>query len=97
MFASVTVTASGSLIRSRHCSFVIFSMIVVPYSGSGHRQNLCSRSWSIGSPVLSLRSSPLMVIETSGSLLCINSPSAHVPSIGSVVFVLSVTTLSIRP
>ena len=80
----VTVTLCGSLILSRQDSFVIRSSIVVPYSGSGTRHTVPSRSASRGSPVLSLSSSPVTVTVTTGSLCRRTRSIAHIRRLSTV-------------
>ena len=97
-FARVTVTLSLSRILSRQLSFVTFSRIVVPYSGSGTR-HLYRLIFTLSrlSPVLSLRSIPLIVTVTWGSACRFSRSFAQAVSFASVSLLWSVSVLSTRP
>ena len=96
-FASVTVTFFGSLILSAQAIFVTRSVMVVPYSGSGIRQFRPTTMWSIGSPVASLRSSPVTVTVTSGSQCRSRRSWLQARSFSCVSRLWSVSILSTRP
>ena len=93
----LSVTFSGSFRRSRHCSFTIRSVIIVPLCGIGHRHTRFSFSRSRFSPVSALSSSPLMDMVMIGSLCRFSSPSAQACRPAFVVMLWSVSTLSTRP
>ena len=97
LFARVTVTFFGSRILSLQLSFVIFSVIVVPNSGSGTRHFRQIVSLSSGSPVSWLRSTPSTVIVTVGSQWFFSRSSAHRFSSALSFLLLSVSILQIVP
>ena len=96
-FPSVTVTSSGFRILSVTRIRVIRSVIVVPNSGSGTRHFRPMVSRSRLSPVLSLRSSPLIVTVTFGSQCRFSRSQAQDRSEFSVSAPLKVSTFATMP